>query len=98
VEFQQVGSIERGETHHRSAMWRAWCDKFDTTGKSLPIFRNHVKPRNEKYFAFPEMKIMALVASSLPTRGAFRDRHDALGLRMRWTPWRQAFFGAGRKR
>ena len=25
------------------------CDKFNTTGKSLLFFRNHVKPRNEKY-------------------------------------------------
>jgi hypothetical protein len=42
---------------------------FVPTGKSLPIFRNNVKPRKQKYFAFPEGQIKALVGSSLPTRG-----------------------------
>src|SRR5713226_7570625 len=28
------------------------CDKFNTTGKSLLIIRNRVKPWNQKYFAF----------------------------------------------
>jgi len=27
------------------------CDKFDTSGKSLLIVRNRVKPQNQKYFA-----------------------------------------------
>jgi hypothetical protein len=49
------------------------------SGKSLLVFRNHVKPRKQKYFAFPEVKIMALIRPTRPTRGAFRDRHDALG-------------------
>ena len=48
-------------------------------GKSLLLIGNYVKPQNKKYFAFPEVKIMALIRPSRPTRGAFRDRHDALG-------------------
>jgi hypothetical protein len=65
---------------------------FCPSGKSLPIFRNRVKPQNQKYFAFPEMKIMALVASSRPARGAFRDRHDALGWGCDGRGRRQALF------
>ena len=34
--------------------------QIDPTGKSILIFRNHVKPRNKKYFAFTEIKIRGI--------------------------------------
>jgi hypothetical protein len=80
--FCSDGQIARALSGTRVFVTRAECaecGKFDTPGKSIPIFRNRVKPQNQKYFAFPEMQIMALIPSSRPTRGAFRDRHDALG-------------------
>jgi hypothetical protein len=55
------------------------CDKFNTTGKLLLIYGNRVKSQNQKYFAFPEMQIRVLVSPTRPARGAFRDRHVALG-------------------
>ena len=55
------------------------CDKFNTTGKSLLIFRNHVKPRNQKYFAFHVGQINGTSFARLaPARGAYHDRHDTL--------------------
>jgi hypothetical protein len=30
---------------------------FDPTGKSILIYRNYVKPQNQKYFCFSELKI-----------------------------------------
>jgi hypothetical protein len=50
----------------------ATCDKFDTTGKSLPIFRNRVKPRNQKYFAFHVGQITGICRAILgPHEGRF---------------------------
>ncbi|WP_436215393.1 hypothetical protein, partial [Bradyrhizobium sp. LjRoot220] len=49
------------------------------TGKSLPIYGNHVKPKivdNKKYFAFTEIKIGLYLRPSRPARGAYHDRHD----------------------
>ena len=41
------------------------------TGKSLLIYRNHVKPRNKKYFAFSEPQIsLHIFAHPVPLRGA----------------------------
>ena len=41
------------------------------TGKSLPIFRIRVKPRNKKYFALSEVQISATShRHPVPTRGA----------------------------
>jgi hypothetical protein len=48
---------------------------FCPTGKSLLIFRNRVKPRNQKYFASPLTQIRCISKPSWPDRGAFRDRH-----------------------
>jgi hypothetical protein len=55
------------------------CDKFDTTGKSLLIVRNRVKPQNQKYFAFPEVKIMALIRPTRPTRGGVSRSSRCVG-------------------
>ena len=55
------------------------CGKFDTTGKSLLFFRNRVKPWNQKYSAGHVGKSLVFALPSRPARGAFRDRHDALG-------------------
>jgi len=70
---------EREDALPTKRVKRCACDKFDTTGKALLIVRNRVKPQNQKYFAFPEVKIMALIRQPGPHEGAFRDRHDALG-------------------
>ena len=40
-----------GAPHHHEGRGSATCDKFNTTGKSLLIIRNSVKPPNQKYFA-----------------------------------------------
>ena len=71
------------------------CDKSTPTGKSILIFRNRVKPQNQKYFAFPEKQISAVFGHPGPTEGRFAivtERWAGL----RWTLWRQAWFRAGR--
>jgi hypothetical protein len=35
--------------------------QINATGKSLLIFRNHVKPRNQKYFCFRSTQISSLI-------------------------------------
>ena len=50
--------------------------QIDPTGKSIPIYGNRVKPRNEKYFAFPEGQIRAISNASRPDQRGARDRHD----------------------
>ena len=40
-------------------------------GKSLPIYRIHVKPRNKKYFAFPESQIRT-ISIAIPSRSEGR--------------------------
>src|ERR1700704_4979200 len=41
--------------------------QIDPTGKSLRIYRNHVKPQNKKYFAFPEGQIRG-ISIAIPSR------------------------------
>ena len=65
--------------------------QISPTGKSLLIFRNRVKPRNQKYSAFAVGQISARTFAVLPTEGrahvtnAERDAVDAAasGERMR---------------
>ncbi len=65
--------------------------QINPTGKSLLIFRNRVKPRNQKYFASHSTQISSLIPAVLPTEGrahvtnAVRDAMDAAasGERMR---------------
>jgi hypothetical protein len=68
------------------------CDKFDTTGKSLLIIRNRVKPVAQKYSAGHVGQITG-ISSRIPahTRGVSRSSR-CVGLGRRWTLWRQAFF------
>jgi hypothetical protein len=67
------------------------CDKFDTTGKSLLIFRNHVNPPKKKYSDCRAGQITGITpAPPAHTRGASRSSRN-VGLGLRWTPWRQAF-------
>ena len=47
------------------------------TGKSLLIFRNRVKPRNQKYFASPLTQIRCISKPSWPDRGALRTSRNA---------------------
>src|SRR6266436_9242991 len=57
--------------------------QINPTGKSLLIFRNRVKPRNQKYSAFVVGQISARTSAVLPTEGrahvtnAERDAVDA---------------------
>ncbi len=69
-----------------------WCDKINTTGKSLLIFRNRVKPRKQKYSAGHVGQITGLILR-IPahTRGASRSSRN-VGPGMRWTLWRQACY------
>ena len=68
------------------------CDKFNTTGKSLLIFRNRVKPRKSKIFRFTLLEIR-IISFAIPahTRGVSRSSR-CVGLGLRWTLWRQACF------
>src|SRR6266852_870005 len=50
--------------------------QINPTGKSLLIFRNRVKPRNQKYFCFRLTQIRCISKSSRPTRGAIARRHE----------------------
>jgi hypothetical protein len=45
--------------------------QFCPSGKSLPIFRNDVKPQNKKYFAFSEGQI-STISVAIPTRSEGR--------------------------
>src|SRR5258706_16300641 len=81
--------MRRRRARVRATRWRAmtvckFADRlkllnrfngFCPTGKSLLIFRNRVKPRNQKYFASPLTQIRCISKPSRPDRGAFRDRH-----------------------
>src|SRR6478735_1386317 len=49
--------------------------KIDAGGL-LPIFGINVKPRNEKYFAFPESQIRAISHASRPTQRGVGHRHN----------------------
>src|SRR6266481_297655 len=46
-------------------------------GKSLLIFRNRVKPRNQKYFPSPPTQIRCISKPSRPDRGALRTSRNA---------------------
>ena len=48
-------------------MWREAGATNCPTGKSLPIYRNRVKPQNKKYFAFPEGQISG-ISFAIPSR------------------------------
>jgi hypothetical protein len=47
-----------------------------TTGKSLRIFRNDVKPGNQKYFRCPVGQISRLTSPVYRDKRGDRDRHD----------------------
>jgi hypothetical protein len=51
--------------------------QISTTGKSLLIFRNRVKPRNQKYFPSPPTQIRCISEPSRPDRGALRTSRNA---------------------
>jgi hypothetical protein len=64
--------------------------QINPTGKSLLIFRNRVKPRNQKYSAFAAGQISATTpAIPCPQEGRFAIVTD-VGCGMRWTRRRQA--------
>jgi hypothetical protein len=45
------------------------CDKFNTTGKSLLVFRISVKPRNQKYFTWRFCKSELQLRRLIPEEG-----------------------------
>ncbi len=47
--------------------------QINPTGKSLLIFRNRVKPRNQKYICFYLTQIRCISITSCPERGALRN-------------------------
>src|SRR5882762_4501305 len=58
--------------------------QIDPAGKSLLIFRNRVKPRNQKYFCFRPTQISSLIrAGPSHKRGGSRSSRTRGG--MRWT-------------
>src|SRR6266436_1864273 len=64
--------------------------RFCPTGKSLLIFRNRVKPRNQKYFASLPTQISSLIRTvSFRQEGRIARRHETRD-GMRWTRRRQA--------
>src|SRR5258707_7908082 len=70
--------------------------QINPTGKSLLIFRNRVKPRNQKYSAFAAGQISARTSAiPCPQEGRFAIVTDA-GCGMRWTRQRQARANASR--
>jgi hypothetical protein len=59
-------------------------------GQISSVLRNRVKPRNEKYSALQKRQIRCITLTVPgPLRGASRSSRN-VGLRMRWTLWRQA--------
>src|SRR5258708_28208312 len=50
--------------------------QINPAGKSLLIFRNRVKPRNQKYFVSGLTQIRCISRASRPTRGAIARRHE----------------------
>jgi hypothetical protein len=42
---------------------------ISSSGKSVLIYRNHVKPQNKKYFAFTEDKIRLHLCHPVPPEG-----------------------------
>src|SRR5258705_7564818 len=70
--------------------------QINPTGKSLRIFRNRVKPRNQKYPAFALGQISARTSAiPCPQEGRFAIVTD-VGCGMRWTRQRQARANASR--
>jgi hypothetical protein len=64
--------------------------QISPTGKSLLIFRNDVKPRNQKYFASLPAQISSLIRTvSFRQEGRIARRHETRD-GMRWTRQRQA--------
>ena len=64
---------------YRFELERAICDKFDTTGKSILIFRISVKPLNKNIPLHNSGNQNYNLACLAPTRGAYHDRHDTWG-------------------
>jgi hypothetical protein len=52
-----------------------WVRQNNPTSKSVLIYRNNVKSRNKKYFAFPEGQIKGTLSPSRPTQKGVGRRH-----------------------
>jgi hypothetical protein len=58
--------------HHGKSNPGIELRQISSTGKSLLIFRNRVKPRNQKYFPSRLTQIRCISIKSRPERGALR--------------------------
>src|SRR5260370_3569724 len=80
--------------------------QVDPTGKSLLIFRNRVKPRNQKYFASPPTQIRCISATVLSHRegriaivtDAGRDAVDARASGAQWQSQGEMNLVSGQRR
>ena len=83
----------KGATHPALADFAAMANQIrtfrlrqiDPTGKSLLIFRNRVKPRNQKYFAsrLTQIRCISFPVSS-HSRGVSRSSRTRGGMRWTW--------------
>jgi hypothetical protein len=54
-------------------IWAFGLRQINPTGKSLLIFRNRVKPRNQKYICFHPTQIRCISKAVPAHRGALRN-------------------------
>ena len=89
-ERARVPSISELVNMHSNDSLASWeiveqIQRICPTGKSLLIFRNRVKPRNQKYFASLPTQISSLNRTvSFRQEGRIARRHETRG-GMRWT-------------
>src|SRR6266550_2963008 len=57
----RLESVMRSKADVRRPLWLRGSHQKCPTGKSLLIFRSHVKPRLQKYFCFPLTQISSLI-------------------------------------
>jgi hypothetical protein len=79
--------------------------QINPTGKSLLIFRNHVKPRNQKYFCFRLTQITSKSNRLVPPEGriaivtdAGRDAVDARASGAQWQSQGEMNLVSGQRR
>jgi hypothetical protein len=72
IHLRPSGSVASRAT----TIWMRRVRQSNTTGKSLLIYVNRVKPQNKKYFAFPEARTVAYLLPSRPDKRGARDRHE----------------------
>jgi hypothetical protein len=72
----RVSLARRSDLRHGKSNPVIGLRQINPTGKSLLIFRNHVKPLLQKYFSSRLTQIRCISEPSRPTRGAIARRHE----------------------